>query len=138
MYKVMLVDDEVWVLRGLEGIIDWHKMGFKIVGKFTNAKDALDKLKESDVDVLITDIRMGGISGLELMKMALEVKSGIKFVVVSGYSEFTYAKKALQLGALDYLLKPITEEELKKVLIKVKKEIESKKKSLISVKSLNW
>lgn len=127
MYKVILADDEAWVLKGLEERIDWAEYGFEIVYKTTRGSEALDKVKKLKPDILITDIKMPGLSGTELMQRIREEDSHVKFIVISGYSEFEYARTALQMGAVDYILKPIEEEHLRSALLKAKGLLEQEK-----------
>ncbi|MCM3628706.1 response regulator [Paenibacillus glycanilyticus] len=107
MYKVMIVDDESWAIKGIRNAFDWDKYGFEIIGQFTSAYIAWDAIKEAKPDLVFTDIRMPDISGLDLMKRAKAHDLDIEFVVVSGYAEFEYAQEALRYGALNYFLKPL-------------------------------
>lgn len=107
MYKVMIVDDESWALRGVRNAFDWDKYDFEIIGQYTSAYDAWDAILADAPDLVFTDIRMPEISGLDLMKKARAAGLDTEFVIVSGYAEFEYAQEALRYGALDYLLKPL-------------------------------
>lgn len=107
LYKVMIVDDESWAIKGIRNAFDWEKYGFEVTGQFTSAYKAWDAIQASEPDLVFTDIRMPDISGLELMKRAKIQGLGTEFVIVSGYAEFEYAQEALRYGALDYFLKPL-------------------------------
>lgn len=107
MYKVMIVDDEPWAIKGIRNAFDWDKYGFEIIGQFKSAYTAWDAIKANEPDLVFTDIRMPEISGLDLMKRAKVEGMDIEFVIVSGYAEFEYAQEALRYGALDYFLKPL-------------------------------
>jgi len=107
MYKVMIVDDESWAIRGIRNAFDWDKHGFEIIGQFTSAFKAWEAIREKKPDLVFTDIRMPDISGLDLMKRAKAHDPDIEFVIVSGYAEFEYAQEALRCGALNYFLKPL-------------------------------
>jgi two-component system, response regulator YesN len=107
MYKVIIVDDESWAIRGIRNAFDWEKYGFEIIGQFTSAYKAWDAIMERQPDLVFTDIRMPDISGLELMKRAKDQGLETEFVIVSGFAEFEYAQEALRYGALDYFLKPL-------------------------------
>ncbi|MFC4102662.1 response regulator [Paenibacillus xanthanilyticus] len=107
MYKVMIVDDESWAIRGIRSAFDWDKYGFEIIGQFTSAYKAWDAIQEAKPDLVFTDIRMPDITGLDLMKRAKEQDPDMEFVIVSGYAEFQYAQEALRHGALNYFLKPL-------------------------------
>lgn len=112
MFKVVLVDDEPIITRGLKAIIDWEDYGFEVVHVAENGEEALKYLKEHSIDLLITDIMMPRMSGLALIEAAKEISSSIKFIVLSGYQEFEYVRQGMQLGIENYLLKPVDEEEL--------------------------
>lgn len=107
MHKVIIVDDESWAIRGIRNAFDWDHYGFEIIGQYTSAYKAWDAIKADEPDLVITDIRMPDISGLDLMKRAKAQRLDVEFVIVSGYAEFEYAQEALRYGALDYLLKPL-------------------------------
>ncbi|MDR6551748.1 response regulator [Paenibacillus qinlingensis] len=107
MYSVIIVDDEPWAIKGIRNAFDWEKYGFEITGQFTSAHKAIEFIGEASPDLVITDIRMPEISGLDLMKRTKEMGLDVDFVVVSGFAEFAYAQEALRYGALDYCLKPL-------------------------------
>ncbi|RXZ78647.1 response regulator [Paenibacillaceae bacterium] len=107
MYSVIIVDDEPWAIKGVKNAFNWSKYGFEIIGQFTNSHKALQFICEEKPDLVVTDIKMPGISGLDLIKMTKEKELDTAFVIVSGFSEFAYAQEALRYGALDYCLKPI-------------------------------
>ncbi len=131
MLKVLLVDDEPFILEGLSVLIDWNKEGFEIAGKVSNAFDALKVLQSEDIDLVFTDIKMPEMTGLELVEKVYKEKlSQAYFVMLSGYNDFLYVRTALQNECMDYILKPISQDELLKVLDKVRKQcsINSKKR----------
>ena len=120
MLKVMLVDDEPYILQGLQVLIDWESGGFEIAQTCSNGKEALKYLKENHVDLVISDIRMPEMTGLELLETVKKEKiSDAEFVLLTGYDDFAYTQKAIRNGCLDYILKPVEEEELIAVLRKV-------------------
>ncbi|MBD0380853.1 response regulator [Paenibacillus sedimenti] len=124
MLKVMLVDDELYVRKGLLGLIDWESLGFRVCSEADNGKDALRLIEFEQPDVVITDIRMPVLDGLQLIE---EVKrrriSACKFIVLSGYNDFSYAQSAIRFGVSDYILKPIEEEELEAILRRLAQQI---------------
>jgi len=126
MYKVLIVDDEPIVREGLEFIIDWQDFGFTIIDNAENGRIGLEKIHSLDPDLVITDVRMPGIDGIEMIQKVR--KKGIKtpFIILSGYSDFTYAKDALSLNVVSYLLKPIEEAELIEELLKIKEDLKEK------------
>ena len=116
MYQVLLIDDEPWALYGLKTLIDWEALGYRIAGEAENGLKAMELLKKGNIDVAISDIRMHGMDGIQLMETIQEEKLPVEVVLVSGYSEFEYARKAVRYGAFDYLLKQVSAEELTDVL----------------------
>ncbi|RED63255.1 response regulator transcription factor [Cohnella lupini] len=124
MRKVLIVDDESWVVESLKDLVDWNQYGFEVVAQAHNGAEALEVIKELDPDVVFTDIRMPEMNGLELIQRGRSVSSRIQFVVVSGYAEFAYAQKALTFGAVAYCLKPFDEIEISGVLMKIKKTLD--------------
>ncbi|MCL6459019.1 MAG: response regulator [Gorillibacterium sp.] len=124
MYKVLLVDDEPRSIEGLQIMIDWHKLGFEICGVCTNGVEALAKIKETAPDLVITDIQMPVMNGLELIAAIKRSSTQpIIFIILSAYNEFNYAKKAMEYGIRHYILKPIIEEEASALLREVYLEL---------------
>lgn len=128
----MLVDDEKLILQGLLNIIEWEQIGLNVVSLAENGQEALDKFEENPVDIVVTDINMPVITGLEILQRIKSTKKEVKFIILTGYDEFEYAKTAIKYGVESYILKPVNEEELTSVLIKIvndfkeQKEIENK------------
>ncbi len=129
MLKVLLVDDEPFILQGLSMIIDWEANGFEIVEVASNAFVALEILQKKQIDLVITDIKMPKMTGLEMVeKVRRENLSDAYFVILSGYNDFNYVRNALQNNCVDYMLKPVEKEELLAVLKKVKEQYENNHK----------
>ncbi|MBP1964954.1 response regulator transcription factor [Paenibacillus aceris] len=130
--KMLIVDDEIQIRTGLQQGIDWRSLGLQEVFIADNGVSALELYKQHVPEIVITDIRMPKMDGLTLIKSVREISSDCKFIILSGYSEFEYAKKALQYEVLDYELKPVN---IKRLLTVVKKAIEKIKseKSQISL-----
>ena len=126
MGRVLLVDDEGYILELLQEIIDWEFYGFQIVGKAENARDAMKIFYRENPDIIITDICMDDISGIEFITRVRLQSSKVKIVILSAYDKFEYAQKALKLGVDGYLLKPIKKEELLSTLLEVQKKLEDK------------
>lgn len=120
MYRAMIVDDEQWVVINLLNSVDWSSQGFQIVGTETESPKALQQIRAINPDLVLVDIRMPEISGLELIKRCNELQLDTLFIVVSGFAEFSYVQKCLNLGAIGYCLKPIEDEELLPLLKKAK------------------
>lgn len=120
MLKVLLVDDEPFILQGLTVLIDWEEKGFEIAETASNGLEALEYLRKNDVDLIIADIRMPGMSGLELLETVRREKiTNAYFAIVSGYNDFEYAKTAICNACVDYILKPVGRDELLRMLDRV-------------------
>ena len=116
MYRLLIVDDERATLNGLCNYIPWDQMGFIVEGSAANGKAALAYLENHTVDVLLSDIRMPVMDGIELVARVRELGYDMECVFLSAHRDFEYAKKGLQYGVLDYILKPWDEKELMLVL----------------------
>lgn len=105
MYRIMLVDDEPLILAGITSMLDWEALDYKIVGKAANGADALAQMEQLQPDIVITDIKMPAMDGITLMKQAKDAGYPSAFILLTNLEEFALAKEALQLGAVDYLVK---------------------------------
>ncbi len=123
MIRVMLVDDEPFALEGLKLLIDWRSEGFEVCAECSSGAEALRRLPLDRPELIVTDIRMAGVDGLELISSAKRQGFNGQFVIVSGYGDFEYAKSALALGAAGYLLKPVEPEEASAVLTHVRRRL---------------
>lgn len=123
MCKVLIADDEVHICKLIENLIDWNDLGMWIVGVANDGLTAYEMLLEYRPDVVISDIRMAGFDGIELIQHAREAGLDTNFVFISGYRQFEYVKNAMKYGAVDYLLKPINKEELTRVLLHIKERL---------------
>ncbi|MFC9712119.1 response regulator [Paenibacillus sp. NPDC056933] len=112
MYKVFLVDDEPSIREGLTTIIEWEKYGFQVVGTAASGREAITRFEELEPDLTIIDIRMPGMTGLDVIEEVRHHHPGSHFLILSGYADFDYAKKAISFGVDGYLLKPVDEEEI--------------------------
>ena len=128
MFKVMLVDDEPLVRKGIRTSIDWNAYGIEIVDEAGNGMDALRKLRNRQVDLVLADIRMPIMSGIELSRQIKQDYPDISVALLSGYEDFAYAQAALQIGVEDYMLKPISAENLIEVITKIR---DKKKENLL-------
>ena len=117
--RVLIVDDEKRIGILVKNLIRWTELGMECIGVYDNGTDALEAVRTSSPDIVITDIKMPQISGLELIQRSQKIKEDLFFIVISGYKEFDYAHKALEFGVENYLLKPIDEDELNQVLEKI-------------------
>lgn len=120
MLGVLIVDDEKLMLDELESCINWNSLGFSIVGRGQNGRDGLAILEKLSPDVIITDVKMPIMDGLVFTRKVRDRNRNVKIIIVSGYDEFDFAKRALSVEAFAYILKPVDTGELKEVLKNVK------------------
>lgn len=123
MLKIMIIDDEFYFREALKVSVPWKELGFEICGEAKNGKDALEKVADLNPDIMIVDINMPIIDGLEFIQSVKEKGIESKFIILTGHSEFNYAKQAVQLGVNNYILKPVNEEELISSLFEIKEII---------------
>lgn len=136
MYRIVIADDEEYVRELVAKNINRSLSEFEVIGKAENGLQAMELVQSSKPDILITDISMPFMDGLELIRKIQELDQSIKTVIISGYDDFSYAKQALTLGVTDYLLKPFLPSELFEVLNKIKGEIEHQKTLLQNIQSM--
>jgi len=137
MYKLLIVDDEERVRKGIIKTIEWEKFGFQIVGEAENGKEALEIVEKVVPDVVITDIKMPFMDGLELSELIKEKYPHTKIIILTGFDEFEYAQKSVKLDVLEYILKPISADELSKLLEKLRSEMDeefARKKDMQALK----
>ena len=127
MIKVFLVEDEYAIREGIKKSVDWEKDGFELVGEAGDGEVAFPKILKSKPDILITDIRMPFMDGLELSKLVKKELPGIRIVVLSGYDDFNYAKEAISIGVEEYMLKPVSGDNLMKELKRIAETIISER-----------
>ena len=123
-YKVLIVDDEEIVCRGLTQFVKWQEHGFQAAGSANSVEEALLQLEHMEVAVIFLDIRMPGKTGLDMLQILQQSYPGIKTVILSGFSEFSYAREAIRYGAVDYLSKPVNLQEVETLLDRLKAEFE--------------
>jgi len=119
MYKILIADDEPWAAYGLCHLIPWQEYGFHICDTAANGIEALDKYSVLQPDVIISDIRMPGMDGLEMLEIIRQKDMRTLVVFISGYSDFHYAQRALRFGAFDYLVKQVTPDALKQLAVRL-------------------
>ena len=108
MIRVIIADDEKLICRLVQALADWDSLGMEVAGTAENGLEALQLVEALEPDILITDIRMPGCDGLELIRRAKELRPrNLKLWIISGYAHFEYAQSAIQFGVGNYLLKPI-------------------------------
>lgn len=127
MLKVIIADDEERVCRLIQKLVDWNELEMEVAATAGNGIEALEAVEKHQPDLIITDIRMPGYDGLDMIEKAKEIKEDLEFVIISGYGQFEYAQRAIKYGVGDYLLKPIQKKELTETLQKLKETIFTKK-----------
>lgn len=121
MYQVFLVDDEPWAIMVLKNMIDWNEYGFVVSGEAEDGTQALERIERTKPDLILADIRMPGMDGMELIKELREREIKSQVLLVSGYSDFEYARTAIRFGCAGYLVKPVEEAELIENISRIKK-----------------
>ena len=124
--KILVVDDEFIMRQGIKHMIDWEKEGFQVIGQASNGQEALEIIKENPPDIIISDIVMPQIDGIELTKFIQANYPQIQIIILSSFSDFEYVKSSFQYGAVDYILKPsLNPTELLKTLQKASSKIQN-------------
>ena len=134
--KVFLVDDEVVVREGIRESFPWEETPYTLVGEAPDGEMAIPMIRDTNPDIVITDIRMPFMDGLELCRILRSQMPWIGIIVLSGYDEFEYARQCIRLGVREYLLKPINATDLREVLDKVSRQLEEERKTLEHAASL--
>ncbi len=124
LYRIILVDDEEEVRKGIIRKIDWETLGFQVVGDAENGQDALEKIEQLEPDVVMTDIRMPYMDGLTLTSWIRQKYPSVKVLIFSGFDDFEYAQQAIKLNVTEYILKPVNVEELTRILNRVKENLD--------------
>lgn len=126
MWKILIIDDDFQVLEGMKKAIPWESIDAELVGEASDGSEGLEMVRQTQPDIVITDIYMPVMNGLEMIEKLRETNFPGELIILSGYADFQYARQALRLQVSDYLSKPVTIEELGAVLAKVIKELETK------------
>jgi two-component system, response regulator YesN len=127
MYRLMVVEDEDMIRRGIVNSIPWQSLGFVVVAESANGKAALEQLETTQVDVLLTDIKMPIMGGIELSKIVRQMYPDIEIIILSGFAEFEYARQAISFRAFDYLLKPTNKKKLLDAFTALKESMDQKR-----------
>lgn len=127
MYKTLLVDDEPLSLEGLIRLVPWERYGMEVAASLNSAYAALAYMEKEHVDVLLTDIRMPIMSGIELISAVREKHSNMKIVLISGYEDFQYARSAIMMNVSAYILKPVDKAELLETMERLKRELDGER-----------
>ncbi len=134
MYKLIIVDDEEVIRRALVELINWRNIGFQLVAAFEDGSEAISYIKDNPVDVILSDIKMARISGLDLAKYVYEHEHHTRIVIISGYKEFEYAKKAVDYNVEHYLLKPTKPNEVRRVFGQLKEKLDEEREKEHKIK----
>jgi len=136
MYKVLLVDDEALIREAISENIQWEELGFRFMGACENGRQAIEMIEKDQPDLLLTDINMPFVDGMELTKFVYENYPDTKVIIISGFDEFEYAKNAVKYQVLEYILKPITPTEFSETLLRAKKLFDERKEDRQSMKKI--
>jgi len=136
VYKVFLVDDEIVVRHGIRDCINWENTDFIFSGEAADGELALSLIQEIKPDILITDIKMPFMDGLQLSQLVRKNMPWVKIIILSGHDEFCFAREAMRIGVAEYLLKPVTSEDLLETLNKVELQIKEEKKERENAESI--
>ncbi|XCP84139.1 response regulator [Roseburia hominis] len=131
MKKVMIVEDEEFILQGIRNILDWDSLGLEVAHMARNGQEAFEMWQQEPVDIVITDLSMPVMDGLTLLKKIRSLEESVRFIILTGYDEFEYAREAIRLEVENYILKPIDEEELKRQLCETAAKIDEMAKKKI-------
>ncbi|WP_295505007.1 response regulator [uncultured Streptococcus sp.] len=128
MYSIMIVEDEYLVRQGIASLVDYEQFGMQVIAQAENGREAWQKFQENPADILLTDINMPQMNGLELAKLVRDQVPTCHIVFLTGYDDFDYARTAIKLGADDYLLKPFSKDDVEEMLAKVQTKLDKERK----------
>lgn len=134
MIKVLIADDELRICELIFRLIDWESLGMSVIAVAHDGRETIKIIKNEMPDIVITDIRMPGYNGVDVIRIGKEYNSDIQFIIISGYSQFDYTQNAIHYGVSDYLLKPVKAEELTKALLRIKSRIDKNNQMYSQVK----
>lgn len=130
MYSIMIVEDEYLVRQGIASLVDYEQFGMQVIAQAENGIEAWQKFQKNPADILLTDINMPQMNGLELAKLVREQAPTCHIVFLTGYDDFDYARSAIKLGADDYLLKPFSKDDVEEMLAKVRTKLDKERKKV--------
>lgn len=128
MYSIMIVEDEELVRQGLTSLVNYEQFGMKVIDQAENGRIAWEKFQAQPADLLLTDINMPQMNGLDLAQLAREKAPSCHIIFLTGYDDFEFARKAIRLGADDYLLKPFSKADIEEMLGKIKNKLDEERK----------
>lgn len=127
MYKILIVDDEPLIRRGIKLLVDFKELNINEVFEASNGEEALEIFKNNKIDLVLCDINMPKINGLDFAREIKKINSLVKIALITGYNHFDYAHQAIKIGVEDYILKPVSKSDITEVIIKLTNKIESEK-----------
>lgn len=136
MYKVLLVDDERTIVEGISQIVDWENQGVTLAGTAGNGLEAMHFISKHRPDIVISDIRMPGLDGIELIQKSSRLFPSMKWIFLSGFNEFDYARQVMRYGVRHYLLKPCNEKTITSALREIVQELRQQQRQGMYVKRL--
>lgn len=128
MYSIMIVEDEELVRQGLTSLVNYEQFGMKVIDQAENGRIAWEKFQAQPADLLLTDINMPQMNGLDLAQLVREEAPSCHIIFLTGYDDFEFARKAIRLGADDYLLKPFSKADIEEMLGKIKNKLDEERK----------
>ena len=128
MYSIMIVEDEYLVRQGIASLVNYEQFGMQVIAQAENGIEAWQKFQENPADIMLTDINMPQMNGLELAKLVRDQAPKCHIVFLTGYDDFDYARTAIKLGADDYLLKPFSKDDVEEMLAKVQTKLDKERK----------
>lgn len=135
-YKIFIIDDEPMIIKGLQQLVPWDEINCEISGTAKNGEEGLEKIKANTPDIVISDIRMPKLSGLEMIEALKDVSGDMKFIILTGHRDFDYAKKAINLGVVEYLLKPTNIEDIKSAVLEAMMMLDEERAKDDDIKAL--
>lgn len=132
MFRVIIADDEKKVCQLIRMLVDWDEFGMEVVAAAGDGMEVLEKIKEYNPHLIISDIRMPGLNGLEMIEKARELEKELEFIIISGHKNFDYAQTAIKFGVNDYILKPVNKEELQVTLLRMRDKLKAREEAKIS------
>lgn len=136
MYTLLFVEDEYNVRKAIINTIDWNSLGFRVIGEAENGLEAIDIVEKYNPDVIITDIKMPFMDGIEFAKLVREINPVTKIVFLTGFNDFDYAISAIKLNVIEYLSKPVSAEKMTDTLISIKKKLDEENNNLRNIEIL--
>ncbi len=138
MYRVIIADDENKIRNVLKTLIHWEELQMELLCECTNGDELLEMLERSPADIILTDMQMPGISGVQLLQRLKELYPYLSIIVISGYDDFKYTKQAIISNAVDYILKPVDEDELNDALKEAASEAKERRAEVMGESVETW